>query len=305
MQSVVISGTGLFTPPHSISNDELVEAFNTYASRHNTAYAEEIEAGTRPAVEPSSSAFIEKASGIRARYVMEKSGILDPDHMTPRIRERSDDSLSLQAEMCLPAAREALQRAGRSAADVDMVLVACSNLQRPYPAMAVEVQQALGIDGYGFDMNVACSSATFGLQTAMTAIQTGQARAALVLNPEITSGHLNFRDRDSHFIFGDACTALLLERADRASSTDAFEILGVRLKTAFSNNIRNNFGFLNRFDDSGVGQPDKLFRQQGRKVFKEVCPMAAEMIRATVDGAHVALTDVRRFWLHQANLSMN
>lgn len=305
MKQVVISGTGLFTPPHSISNEELVVAFNAYAEQFNTANAEAIAAGEVTAIEGSSAAFIEKASGIKSRYVMEKEGILDPAHMTARIAERGDEELSLQAEMCVAAANDALARAGRTAADIDMVLVACSNMQRAYPAMAVEVQDALGIEGFGFDMNVACSSATFGIQTAMAAVQTGQARAVLVLNPEITSGHLNFRDRDSHFIFGDACTAMVIEAADTAVGEHQFDILESKLKTAFSNNIRNNFGFMNRFDEASVGKPDKLFRQQGRKVFKEVCPMAAEMIRDTVAAAGVALTDVKRYWLHQANLNMN
>ena len=305
MKPVVISGTGLFTPQHSISNDELVTAFNAYVELFNAENADKIAAGEVAALEPSSSAFIEKASGIKSRYVMEKAGILDPTHMTSRIKERADDELSLQAEMCVAAARQALERAGRSAADIDMVLVAASNMQRAYPAMAVEVQEALGIEGFGFDMNVACSSATFAIQTAAGAVQTGQARAVLVLNPEITSAHLNFRDRDSHFIFGDACTAMVIEAADTATSSHQFEILDSKLKTKFSNNIRNNFGFMNRFDEAGVGQPDKLFRQQGRKVFKEVCPMAAEMIRETVEGAGLQVEDISRFWLHQANLNMN
>jgi beta-ketodecanoyl-[acyl-carrier-protein] synthase len=305
MKQVVISGTGLFTPPYAISNDELVAAFNAYAQRFNADNAAAIAAGAITAIEPSSSAFIEKASGIKSRYVMEKSGILDPARMAPRIPERGDDELSLQAEMCVEAAHQALDRAQRKPADIDMVLVACSNMQRPYPAMAVEVQEALGIEGYGFDMNVACSSATFGIQTAAAAVRSGQARAGLVLNPEITSGHLNFRDRDSHFIFGDACTAIVVEAADTATGQHQFEILESKLKTKFSNNIRNNFGFMNRFDEAGIGQPDKLFRQQGRKVFKEVCPMAAEMIRDTVQAAGLQVEQVSRFWLHQANLNMN
>ena len=305
MKQVVISGTGLFTPPHSISNEELVVAFNAYAEKYNADNAQAIAAGELTGIEGSSVAFIEKASGIKSRYVIEKEGILDPARMTSRIAERGDDELSLQAEICVAAANDALARARRSAADIDMVLVACSNLQRAYPAMAVEVQEALGIDGFGFDMNVACSSATFGIQTAAAAVQSGQARAVLVLNPEITSGHLNFRDRDSHFIFGDACTAIIVEAADTAVSEHQFEIVDSKLKTKFSNNIRNNFGFLNRFDERGVGAADKLFRQQGRKVFKEVCPMAAEMIRDTVTGAGLELEQVRRYWLHQANLNMN
>jgi beta-ketodecanoyl-[acyl-carrier-protein] synthase len=305
MKQAVISGTGLYTPANSISNEELVTAFNAYVELFNAENADAIAAGTVTALEPSSAAFIEKASGIKSRYVMEKSGILDPKRMTPRIPERSNEELSLQAEICVAAARQALDRAGRTPADIDMVLVACSNMQRAYPAMAVEVQQALGIDGFGFDMNVACSSATFGIQTAVGAVQSGQARAVLILNPEITSGHLDYRDRDSHFIFGDACTAIIVEAKDGAVSKHQWEILDTKLKTSFSNNIRNNFGFMNRFDESGIGQPDKLFKQQGRKVFKDVCPMAAQMIKESIERAGLKVEQLSRFWLHQANLSMN
>jgi len=305
MKQAVISGTGLFTPANSISNEELVTAFNAYVELFNAENAAAIAAGTVTALEPSSAAFIEKASGIKSRYVMEKTGILDPKRMTPRIPERSNEELSLQAEICVAAARQALDRAGRTPADIDMVLVACSNMQRAYPAMAVEVQQALGIDGFGFDMNVACSSATFGIQTAVGAVQSGQARAVLILNPEITSGHLDYRDRDSHFIFGDACTAIIVEAKDGAVSKHQWDILDTKLKTSFSNNIRNNFGFMNRFDESGIGAPDKLFKQQGRKVFKDVCPMAAQMIKDSIDRAGLKVEQMSRFWLHQANLSMN
>src|SRR5450830_1014645 len=305
MKQVVISGTGLYTPPFSISNEELVACFNAYAETFNAEHAPAIADGTVTALDLSSVAFIEKASGIKSRYVMEKEGILDPARMVSRIAERADDEISLQAEMAVAAAREALARAGRTAADIDMVLVACSNMQRAYPAMAVEVQQALGIEGFGFDMNVACSSATFGIQQAVAAVQSGQARAVLVLNPEITSGHLNWRDRDSHFIFGDACTAIIVEAKDTAVSQHQFEIIGTELKTRFSNAIRNNFGFLNRFDETKVGQADKLLRQQGRKVFKEVCPMAAQTIADTLAAAGLETKDVARYWLHQANLNMN
>jgi beta-ketodecanoyl-[acyl-carrier-protein] synthase len=305
VKQAVISGTGLYTPPYAISNQELVTCFNTYARQFNADHAAAIEAGSVAAIEESSAEFIEKVSGIKSRFVMEKAGILDPQRMVSQIPERSDDAISLQAEIAVAAAVQALARAGRSAQDVDMVLVACSNLQRPYPAIAIEVQHALGIAGYGFDMNVACSSATFAIQTAAAAVQSGQARAVLVLNPEITSGHLNWRDRDSHFIFGDACTALLIEDGATATSPHQFAIVSTKLKTSFSNNIRNNFGFLNRFDESGNGAPDKLFHQFGRKVFKDVCPMAAEMIKQGIASAGLEVAQVSRYWLHQANLNMN
>jgi beta-ketodecanoyl-[acyl-carrier-protein] synthase len=198
-----------------------------------------------------------------------------------------------------------MQMAGKTAQDIDAVLVACSNLQRAYPAMAVELQAALGIDGWGYDMNVACSSATFGIQAAKDAIANGSADCVLVVNPEICSGHLNFRDRDAHFIFGDVCTAIVVERADTATSEQQYQIIGSKLKTSYSNNIRNNFGFLNRGDESGIGKTDKLFRQNGRKVFKEVCPMVARLITEHLDSQGLNGEDLKRMWLHQANLSMN
>ncbi len=305
MHPVFITGTGLFTPAQSISNAELVEAFNAYALRWNAENAAAIADGTIQAIQPSSEGFIEKASGIGARFVIDKSGLLDPERMCPNIPERPDDQPSLQCEMSVAAATQALAQAGRSTADVDAVIVACSNLQRAYPAVAIEVQTALGITGFAFDMNVACSSATFGIDLARSQVQSGSARAVLVISPEICSGHLEWRDRDCHFIFGDACTAVLVEREPSPSAVAPFRIVDSRLKTTFSNNIRNNFGFLNRADPSGIGARDKLFRQDGRKVFKEVCPMVAEIILAQLGELAIGVESVRRFWLHQANLNMN
>ena len=305
MTQVVISGTGLFTPDQSISNSELVASFNAYAANWNAAHAAAIAAGELAPMQESSEAFIEKASGIRSRFVIDKRGVLDPARMCPDIPERPDDQPSLQCEMAVHAAREALAQAGRTAADIDAVIVACSNLQRPYPAVSVEVQAALGIGGFAFDMNVACSSATFGIDMARNAVLTGSARAVLVISPEICSGHLEFRDRDCHFIFGDACTAVVVEREAATGARAPFRIIDSRLKTTFSNNIRNNFGFLNRAAPGGIGARDKLFRQDGRKVFKEVCPMVAEIIVRQLGDLGIPLAALRRLWLHQANLGMN
>ena len=300
----VISATGLFTPPDSISNAELVASFNAYVDLFNAENAAAIADGSVAALVPSSVEFIEKASGIKARHVIDKAGVLDPAVMRPRDLERPNDQIAILAEIGVAAARQALERAGRDAKDVDAVLCACSSLQRAYPAIAVEIQDALGIDGFAFDMNVACSSATFGIQAAADFIRAGNAKSVLVVSPEITSGHLNWRDRDSHFIFGDVATAVLVESADIAPAQH-WDILGTKLKTVFSNNIRNNFGFLNRTDPEGQGQPDKLFIQEGRKVFKEVVPMVAAMILAEMEVLGIAKEQMRRTWLHQANAGMN
>ena len=313
MTAAVIRSTGLWTPVESITNAELVESFNAYVERHNAAHAGEIEAGEVEPLSPSSVEFIEKASGIKARYVVNKAGVLDVERMTPQLPERPNEEISVLAEIGLKACQDALARAGRSAADVDAVIVAASNMQRGYPAMAIEIQDALGIEeGFGYDMNVACSSATFGIQAAADQIAAGHARAILVVNPEICSGHLNWRDRDSHFIFGDVATAILLEREDLGEG--GWKIIGTKLKTKFSNNIRNNFGFLNRTErvtgdnkpsPNGAPHDDKLFVQEGRKVFKEVVPMVSDMIRGHMDELGLSADDMRRVWLHQANINMN
>ncbi len=305
MTSVAISGTGLFTPPNSISNEELVASYNAWVKKFNAENAAAIAEGRVQALTESSAEFVVKASGIKSRFVMEKQGILDPDTMCPRIAERPNDQISILAEMGVAAAKEALANAGRTAQEIDCVIVACSNLQRAYPAIAIEIQNALGCGGFGFDMNVACSSATFGMQAAADMIRAGNARRALVINPEICSGHLNFRDRDSHFIFGDVATAIVLEAATEVKGRQAWEIIGTRLLTQFSNNIRNNFGFLNRGAPESAGKADKLFVQEGRKVFKEVVPMVAELIVTHLGDEKIPATSLSRLWLHQANINMN
>ena len=305
MHTPAITGTGVFTPSEVITNAELVKAFNAYVDLYNAENAAAIAAGTLPAKDYSSEDFIFKASGIEQRYVIDKKGILDPTVMHPLLRQRDDDEPSLMAEMALDAARKALDAAGKTAADVGAVICAASNLERAYPAVAIEIQQLLGVGGFAFDMNVACSSATFGIQAAADMIRSGSIRSALVVNPEICSAHLEWRDRDCHFIFGDVATATFIERAEDATGP-YFEIKSTRCATDFSNNIRNNNGFLRRSRPDGVAdRRDMQFMQNGRKVFKEVLPMVSEHIAGHMADNGVQAADLKRIWLHQANKSMN
>ncbi|MBV1895293.1 MAG: beta-ketoacyl-ACP synthase III [Rhodobacteraceae bacterium] len=300
-----ITGTGVFTPDLTITNAELVTAFNAYADKFNIEHADAIAAGEVAALSHSSEEFIYKSSGIEKRYVIDKSGILDPDVMHPLLRQRLDDEPSLMAEMGADAANKALAKAGRTADDVDAVICAASNMERAYPAVAIEIQDLLGVKGFAFDMNVACSSATFGIQAAADMVRSGSIRSALVVNPEICSAHLEWRDRDCHFIFGDVATATLIERQEDATGTH-FEIISTRCATEFSNNIRNNNGFLRRSRPDGVkDRRDMQFMQNGRRVFKEVLPMVAKHIASHMAEEGVASDDMKRLWLHQANKAMN
>ena len=305
MNKVVISGAGLWKPAECVTNEELVAAYNAYAERYNSEHSDAIATGDVAEKPLSSAQFIEKASGIKQRYTYCKAGILDVDRMRPMIPQRAPDELSHQAEMALHAARPAMQAARKTAADIDMVIVSCAYTQRAYPAIAIEVQQALGIQGFAFDMLVACSAATFALHRAYDALVAGSARCVLVINPELTTPQVNFTDRDGHFIFGDVATAMILERADTCTSEHSYEILGTKAQTHYSNNIRSDFGYLSYADDSDPFGDAKLFRQNGRKVFKEVCPMAAEHLTQQVQAVGIDVPTVKRWWLHQANINMN
>ncbi len=112
MHQPVISGTGVFTPEQTITNAELVKAFNAYADKFNAANADGIAAGDVVEMGHSSEEFIVSASGIHQRYVMDKTGVLDPDVMHPTLRERADDEPGIMTEMGVVAAAKLWRRQG-------------------------------------------------------------------------------------------------------------------------------------------------------------------------------------------------
>jgi beta-ketodecanoyl-[acyl-carrier-protein] synthase len=309
MYSVAISSTGLFVPPYVITNEELVEAFNTFAEQENTAHAAEIAAGTRAAIPMSSVEFIEKASGIKRRYVMEKEGVLDPQRMRPRFTPRPDTEISMMAEIAVAAAKQALERAGKTAADVDGVICASANMQRAYPAMAVEIQTALGIQGFGFDMNVACSSATFAIEMAANAVKCGSARAVLIVNPEITSAAPGLeRPRLPLHFWG--CV-------HRASWSNGLRVQRLPALLRFwAHNCRPRFS-------NNDPQQRRLHVAQPKTATRTTVTSCSTRKAARCSKKSVQWppqhmsnpsgrrsiwsrpSDVRRFWLHQANLAMN
>ena len=304
-QTVVISGSGVWNPPHTITNEELVDSYNAYSARFNADNSASIKNGSVQEMPLSSAPFIEKVSGIKQRYIYIKDGALDIDRMRPRIPKRADDELSHQAEIALNAAKIALKNANKEAADIDAVIVSCAYTERAYPAISIEVQEALKIKGFGFDMLVACSAATFALQRAYEMIKAGTAKCVLVINPELTSPQVNYKDRDGHFIFGDVSTAVVIEGSDTCNSEHSYDILGTKAVTQFSNNIRSNFGYVSHAIDDEVFNADNLFHQNGRGVFKEVCPMAAKHIEDHLAEVGYTPEDLSRWWLHQANINMN
>ena len=311
--TICITATGLHIPKDKITNAELVHAFNAYVDNYNHENATAIEQGEKVALQYSTVEFIEKASGIKSRYVIDKKGILDPQIMAPVFPARKlGEELSIMAEMGLDALKKALDNAGLQADELDGIICACSNFQRVYPAIAIEIQHAVGMThGFAYDMNVACSAATFGIAQAVGSIKAGLAKKIAVINVEIPSAHLNWRNRDSHFIFGDIAAATIIEDLD---TPKGYEVLDSKLYTQFSTNIRNEYGFMDRSEFLAAGQEmypdikepvtDKLFSQEGRKVFREVCPKVSEIISTHLAENDIATSQIKRLWLHQANINM-
>ena len=302
MDNIHIAGTGIWHPEEMITNDEIVESYNSYVDNFNHKNADEIDNGNMVAMEHSSASFIEKASGIKTRYVIDKKNILDINKMMPQVEHEDESKLSIHAVVGIKAAKKAMEEANVSAADIDGVILGTSHAARNYPSVAIEIQNELGIDGYAYDMLVGCSSTTFAINNAYSDIASGLANTVLVINPEISTPFVNFTRRDIHFIFGDGCVATVVSKNN--SSKHSHKVLDRKLVTKFSNNIRSDWSYLVRAADDSKTYEDLLFYQNGNSVFKEVCPMVAEFISTQLKDNDIEPSEIKKFWLHQANARM-
>ena len=302
MHNIHIAGTGIWFPDEKISNEELVNSYNSYVDLFNDKNHSKIQEGLLDSMEYSSVEFVEKASGIKSRHVIDKEGILDINRMMPRVNNEHEDRLSIHAEVGIKAAKKAMKQASVISSDIDAVIVGSSHSARNYPAVAIEIQKELAIDGYAYDMLVGCSSTTFAINNAFSDIASGLAETILVINPEISTPAVNFTHRDKHFIFGDGCAATIIQKD--SSSEKSFKILDRKLFTQFSNNIRSNYSYLNRAAIDAKDNDDLLFHQYGRGVFKDVCPLVAKLISDQLELNNINPKDISKFWLHQANGKM-
>tara|TARA_B100001250_G_C19466064_1_gene642404 strand:- start:15 stop:683 length:669 start_codon:yes stop_codon:yes gene_type:complete len=212
MEEIYIAGTGIWYPKDQISNDEIVCSYNAYVDKYNQSNESEINQGKIIALEHSSTSFIEKASGIKTRHVIDKKNILDIEKMMPNVDHEDESKLSIHAVVAIEAANKAMEQAGLKPADIDGVILGTSHAARNYPSVAIEIQNELGIDGYAYDMLVGCSSTTFAINNAYSDIASGLAETILVVNPEISTPFVNYARRDIHFIFGDGCVATIVSK---------------------------------------------------------------------------------------------
>ena len=114
-------------------------------------------------------------------------------------------------------------------------------------------------------MQAACSSMLFGIQIATDAINSGSASCVLVISPEICTARVCFQDRETHFLFGDAAAALVIEKMESCQSDNAYEIMGTKLYTQFSETVNNHFGFLNQTSTSEDRNTSPFVQPAGKK----------------------------------------
>lgn len=250
-----ITGTGSFLPPRRVTNADLVTQLATQG------------------VETSDEWIVER-TGIRARHF-------------------ADDGV-FSSDLGLEAAKNALQAAGRSAKDVDLIIVATSTPDMVFPSTACILQNKLGANGgAAFDVQAVCSGFVYALTVADAMIQTGAAKCALVVGAEIFSRILDFKDRTTCVLFGDGAGAVVLEASDKP---------GILASDLHADGKHVGILCVPGHVSGGAVLGDPLLKMDGQAVFKLAVGLLESAARATLVKAN--LTDADIDWLvpHQANI---
>ncbi|MDX8530013.1 beta-ketoacyl-ACP synthase III [Mesorhizobium sp. VK25A] len=214
------------------------------------------------------------------------------------IRQRhvaADDETT--ASLGEAAARAALDSAGMTPADIDLIILATSTPNNTFPATAVEIQNRLGMHhGFAFDMQAVCSGFVYAVATADLYIRGGLAKRVLVIGSETFSRILDWNDRSTCVLFGDGAGALVLEAEDGAGAITDRGVLAASLR---SDGVHKDKLFVDG-GPSTTGTVGHL-RMEGREVFKHAVGMITDVIEATFGEAGITAQDLDWFVPHQAN----
>ena len=195
------------------------------------------------------------------------------------------------------AARAALDRAGLTPDDIDLVLVATSTPDNTFPATAVNIQQRLGMThGFAFDIQAVCSGFVYAMATADLYIRGGMARRVLVIGAETFSRILDWNDRTTCVLFGDGPGALVLEAAEGEGTVADRGILTAHLRSDGSHKDK-------LYVDGGPSTTGTVghLRMEGREVFKHAVGMITDVIEAAFEATGTTADDLDWLVPHQAN----
>ena len=250
-----ITGTGSYLPPRRLTNADLVTQLAAQG------------------VETSDEWIVER-TGIRARHF-------------------ADDGV-FSSDLGLEAAKNALQAAGRSAKDVDLIIVATSTPDMVFPSTACILQNKLGANGCAaFDVQAVCSGFVYALTVADAMIQTGAAKCALVVGAEIFSRILDFKDRTTCVLFGDGAGAVVLEASSKP---------GILASDLHADGKHVGILCVPGHVSGGAILGDPLLKMDGQAVFKLAVGLLESAARATLTKANMTDADIDWLVPHQANI---
>lgn len=201
------------------------------------------------------------------------------------------------SHLAINAARAALDHAGIDAQAIDLIVLATSTPDNTFPATAVAVQHALGINhGVAFDLQAVCSGFVFALATADNFLRSGSHKRALVIGAETFSRILDWTDRGTCVLFGDGAGAVVLEVQDQPGGPADRGILTTHLRSDGRHKSK-------LFVDGGPSSTQTVghLRMEGREVFKHAVGMITDVIEATFSQAGITADDLDWFVPHQAN----
>ncbi|MDB5524430.1 MAG: fabH [Rhizobium sp.] len=222
--------------------------------------------------------WIVQRTGIRQRY------IAGDDETTASLGEA--------------AARAALDNAGLTPADIDMIILATSTPDNTFPATAVNIQQRLGIHhGAAFDLQAVCSGFVFAMTTADLYIRGGMARRVLVIGSETFSRLLDWNDRTTCVLFGDGAGAVILEAGEGNGTSDDRGILTAHLRSDGAHKDK-------LYVDGGPSTTGTVghLKMEGREVFKHAVGMITDVVVAAFDATKLSIDDLDWLVPHQANI---
>jgi len=250
-----ITGTGGYLPPRRVSNDDFVQLLA----------ARGLE---------TSDAWIVERTGIRARHFV-------------------DDGVN-SSDLALEASRRALEAAGRSAAEVDLIIVATSTPDMVFPSTATILQAKLGVHGCpAFDVQAVCSGFVYALTVADAMIRAGSARCALVVGAEVFSRLLDFDDRTTCVLFGDGAGAVVLEASEEP---------GILATDLHADGRHTGILCVPGTVSGGQVLGHPLLRMDGQAVFKLAVGVLENAARAVLAKAGRTEADVDWLIPHQANI---
>lgn len=210
----------------------------------------------------------------------------------------------LTSDLGLKAARQALERAGMDATEIDLIILATSTPDNTFPATAVTIQAELGItSGAAFDLQAVCSGFVFAMTTADQYIRTGQAKNVLVIGAETFSRILDWEDRTTCVLFGDGAGAVILSSVPEDGPELGMEDSKTK-RGIIASRLRSDGRYRDKlYVDGGPSstQTTGFLRMHGREVFRHAVTNISDVIEETLETANLSIDDIDWFVPHQAN----